>query len=160
MSCISHQGRYDDNDNPLTDSGELFMPGVRSCGHRDCVNKNHLAGNRDYESKVNAEVLEIGQRPFSGATTCLVTGCTRVHKSRHLCQNHYELLARLKPSVIKKHEHLTLADFPERLEPHKQGRMTKEVLICILPNCEKPNYIRGLCVSHHKQYYRLKKEAS
>lgn len=38
--CIPWHGEFDYNDNPVV-SGMLFMPGVRVCGHRDCVNPNH-----------------------------------------------------------------------------------------------------------------------
>lgn len=43
LVCEAWQGDFDEWDNP-TDNGELFMPGVRTCGHRDCVNPDHIQG--------------------------------------------------------------------------------------------------------------------
>jgi len=40
--CIPWHGEFDLNDNPLTDDGHELMPGVRLCGHSDCVNREHL----------------------------------------------------------------------------------------------------------------------
>ena len=28
---------------PIDDAGELVLPGVRICGHKDCVNPKHVA---------------------------------------------------------------------------------------------------------------------
>jgi hypothetical protein len=41
--CEAWQGDFDDNDNPLL-NGLLFMPGTRTCGHRDCINVAHVEG--------------------------------------------------------------------------------------------------------------------
>ena len=40
--CRPHQGRFDDNDNPLKPNGQLYRPGRRLCGHRDCIAKTHI----------------------------------------------------------------------------------------------------------------------
>lgn len=39
--CLAWRGDFDENDNPVH-NGKLFMPGVRSCGHRDCINPDHI----------------------------------------------------------------------------------------------------------------------
>jgi hypothetical protein len=39
--CEPWHGLFDDDDNPIKD-GELYKPGVRSCGHRDCVRAGHI----------------------------------------------------------------------------------------------------------------------
>lgn len=39
--CVPWQGDYDDNDNPIK-FGKLWKPGVRTCGHSDCVRKSHI----------------------------------------------------------------------------------------------------------------------
>jgi hypothetical protein len=39
--CLAWRGDFDENDNPMHD-GKLFMPGVRECGHRDCINPEHI----------------------------------------------------------------------------------------------------------------------
>ncbi len=32
-----------DNLDPVDESGALVLPGLRTCGHRDCVNPKHVA---------------------------------------------------------------------------------------------------------------------
>lgn len=39
-SCKPWGGVFDRDDNPVLD-GHLFMPGLRSCGHKDCVEVTH-----------------------------------------------------------------------------------------------------------------------
>ncbi len=39
--CIPWHGQYDVEDNPLL-HGELFLPGERTCGHKDCCNVMHI----------------------------------------------------------------------------------------------------------------------
>ena len=39
--CLAWRGDFDENDSPMHD-GKLFMPGVRECGHRDCINPEHI----------------------------------------------------------------------------------------------------------------------
>ena len=39
--CVPWRGDFDKDDNPMV-HGELFLPGVRACGHRDCVNGLHI----------------------------------------------------------------------------------------------------------------------
>lgn len=39
--CVPWRGDFDRDDNPIV-HGELFLPGVRACGHRDCVNGLHI----------------------------------------------------------------------------------------------------------------------
>jgi hypothetical protein len=39
--CVPWRGDFDRDDNPIH-HGILFLPGKRLCGHRDCVNANHV----------------------------------------------------------------------------------------------------------------------
>ncbi len=39
--CLAWRGDFDEADNPIH-NGKLFMPGVRNCGHRDCINPEHI----------------------------------------------------------------------------------------------------------------------
>lgn len=41
--CIPHRGDFDEDETPVLD-GLPFLPGLRSCGHTDCVNVNHIYG--------------------------------------------------------------------------------------------------------------------
>lgn len=40
--CWPHKGNFDDNDNPLDEAFKEFMPGARTCNHRDCVRPDHV----------------------------------------------------------------------------------------------------------------------
>ena len=45
-----HGGFAGDDVTPLDDDGRLVLPGVRGCGHNDCVNPSHIMkweGNDD-----------------------------------------------------------------------------------------------------------------
>jgi hypothetical protein len=39
--CVPWRGDFDREDNPMV-HGVLFLPGVRACGHSDCVNGLHI----------------------------------------------------------------------------------------------------------------------
>ena len=39
--CIPWNGDFDDEDNPLR-GGVPYLPGIRTCNHRDCVQKAHI----------------------------------------------------------------------------------------------------------------------
>ena len=41
--CEAWFGDFDDSDNPIKD-GRLYLPGVRTCGHSDCVAVAHVVG--------------------------------------------------------------------------------------------------------------------
>jgi hypothetical protein len=43
IQCYPHKGEVNDLWQPLDDSGQLYRPGVRLCGFKDCVNSNHIA---------------------------------------------------------------------------------------------------------------------
>jgi hypothetical protein len=45
--CHPWTGLHDEFDNPVTASKQLFMPGVRTCGHRDCVRASHVIAMPD-----------------------------------------------------------------------------------------------------------------
>lgn len=41
--CIPWQGNFGyDMVTPVTDTGQIVKPGVRLCGHADCVNSGHI----------------------------------------------------------------------------------------------------------------------
>ncbi len=43
LRCEPHLGVVNDNLDPVDESGALVLPGLRTCGHRDCVNPKHVA---------------------------------------------------------------------------------------------------------------------
>ena len=40
--CRPWSGELDENLNPIGKDLRLYLPGERTCGHRDCVSKNHI----------------------------------------------------------------------------------------------------------------------
>jgi hypothetical protein len=40
--CQPWRGRVDEDLNPIDEKLRLYLPGVRSCGHKDCVNRQHV----------------------------------------------------------------------------------------------------------------------
>jgi hypothetical protein len=40
--CYPHQGEVDELFRPVDESGNLFRPGERICGHKDCINVKHI----------------------------------------------------------------------------------------------------------------------
>lgn len=42
IRCIAYQGELNEDWMPIDDEGNLFMPGFRICGAKDCVNTNHI----------------------------------------------------------------------------------------------------------------------
>ena len=42
IECRPYRGDLDENWNPIDEHGNLFMPGERICGHKDCVAKKHI----------------------------------------------------------------------------------------------------------------------
>lgn len=53
--CYPHKGDVDELWRPLDEEGNLFRPGERICGHKDCVNLNHVIGlarHKRYQEKL------------------------------------------------------------------------------------------------------------
>ena len=44
VRCEPWAGSVDVDLNPIDETGALVIPGLRTCGHRDCVNPKHVAG--------------------------------------------------------------------------------------------------------------------
>lgn len=40
--CVPWAGDFDLDDNPMK-NGKLYRPGPRICGHKDCIQKSHIA---------------------------------------------------------------------------------------------------------------------
>ena len=41
-ACRPHQGLVDDDLNPIDDYLQPYRPGVRICGHKDCIALSHI----------------------------------------------------------------------------------------------------------------------
>ena len=44
LRCTPHQGALNDDLQPIDSEGRLVVPGLRVCGHLDCVNPAHIVG--------------------------------------------------------------------------------------------------------------------
>jgi hypothetical protein len=40
--CRPWRGEVDEELNPIDRNLKLYLPGIRTCGHRDCVTKDHI----------------------------------------------------------------------------------------------------------------------
>jgi hypothetical protein len=40
--CRPWWGEVDEDFNPIDRNLKLYLPGIRTCGHKDCVNKDHI----------------------------------------------------------------------------------------------------------------------
>lgn len=154
MDCQPHTGYFDDEDNPLDDNGEFYLPGRRFCGFRDCVRPEHIEGLSDeeafkavlanppvlrrgnrngpkhrmlrkYAQVVYAQVLEIGRKPDMGLTVCQVDNCERPKKARNLCMNHWLMFRRHAPEELKPIRQIKISDFPELLPALNSSQRTK-----------------------------------
>jgi len=54
--CRPWQGQVDDSFNPIDEKGKLYLPGARSCGFKDCVNRSHII------DPLEAERIDISYR--------------------------------------------------------------------------------------------------
>ena len=45
LRCTPHLGDLDTKLRPIDENGRLFLPGVRTCNHSDCVNPKHVVPN-------------------------------------------------------------------------------------------------------------------
>lgn len=103
--CVPWQGDFDEWENPIQ-NGELYKPGVRTCGHRDCVREAHIQGFvRIYEpatatpaqiarETLYAQLDKIVQKyqnkvTHNSITVCELDGCKNKFLSKGLCSTHY-----------------------------------------------------------------------
>ena len=54
--CIPYSGQLDDNWNPIDLKGKPHMPGMRICGKKDCVRKDHVIPP-EVETPASSKVL-------------------------------------------------------------------------------------------------------
>lgn len=54
--CRPWNGEVDENFQPLDQKGRLYLPGIRTCNHKDCVNKSHIIPD------IEAERVDISYR--------------------------------------------------------------------------------------------------
>lgn len=171
LECKSHTGHYDDLDNPLTDDGQLFMPGKRSCGHSDCVQPAHIEGyehqwipnsrsafQRELAKKIYAQVAAIGANGYAPVgSPCLMNECFYPVKARGLCMNHWTMFSRAKPDLVKRIRRFKADDFAHIPDPVFARKEVDWPTVCIIDNCSKKVRSRSLCDNHYHTYLRLVK---
>jgi hypothetical protein len=54
--CRPWRGEVDQELNPIDERGNLFAPGLRTCGYKDCVNRSHII------DPLEAERIDISYR--------------------------------------------------------------------------------------------------
>jgi hypothetical protein len=47
IECVPYDGEVNELWQPINAVGDLYLPGERICGHKDCVNKNHILPPED-----------------------------------------------------------------------------------------------------------------
>ena len=160
--CISHDGLYDYDDNPLDDQGQPYMPGKRFCGHRDCINPKHLTGYESAPRRTSKAVaqelypllLKLGNKKPKYFELCQVPNCGLPYRARNLCNAHLSMLYRLKPEKVRVPFQITEDSFPKDLPYFGKGHGNRKLqpLNCLFAGCHGPARTRGLCSSHYAQY--------
>lgn len=60
--CMPHKGELDDDLNPIDSKGNLYLPGIRTCGHRDCIRRTHILRQPEEKRNPEWERLDISYR--------------------------------------------------------------------------------------------------
>jgi hypothetical protein len=47
--CLPWRGEVDEDLNPIDNKGRPYLPGLRTCGFKDCVNKQHIIDSLEAE---------------------------------------------------------------------------------------------------------------
>ena len=47
IACVPYLGEVNEQWQPINAVGDLYLPGERICGNKDCVNKNHILPPED-----------------------------------------------------------------------------------------------------------------
>lgn len=124
--CTPYAGNLNDDWLPVTDTGELFMPGIRSCKRKDCVNPEHVG-------KV--------------AVTCTEPDCGLKPYSEGLCNKHFYVERKASGGqVINKHD---LLDEIINTWTYQASAVT-----CSYENCKKPFKAKGVCFTHYMSWYQ------
>ena len=53
ITCYPYAGDLDELWRPIDEFGVLYRPGERLCGHKDCINLNHIVGRQVHRKYAN-----------------------------------------------------------------------------------------------------------
>jgi hypothetical protein len=127
-ACTPYTGNLNDDWLPVTDTGDLFMPGVRSCERKDCVNVEHVG-------KV--------------APTCTEPVCGLKPYSQGLCNKHFYSERKASGGQIR-NKHELLEQIVESWLPDQVEMPTA----CSYDDCVRPYKAKGLCFTHYMSWYQ------
>lgn len=153
------------NDSELATQPELpsLPPHVRELNKLQEATPDRLP---DPPTTIAAEPVRRRGRPtLLQRKPCLMAGCANPAHSRGLCSNHYYVADRLVKkgkTTWRKLQNRGLASLPTRkVKVKRKGRShvalanvafpTKKSHTCLVPDCGKKPYIRGLCNSHYPE---------
>lgn len=60
--CRPWRGEVDENFSPIDKNLKPYLPGVRTCGHKDCVNKQHIVPPATQTINIELERHDISYR--------------------------------------------------------------------------------------------------
>lgn len=60
--CMPHKGELDAEFNPIDNKGRPYLPGLRTCGHKDCIRKTHIIREPRPQRNPEWERLDISYR--------------------------------------------------------------------------------------------------
>jgi hypothetical protein len=52
LICLPHQGEVNEHWQPLDESGQLYRPGLRICGYKDCIALKHIVVDQSVKAIV------------------------------------------------------------------------------------------------------------
>jgi hypothetical protein len=60
--CRPWRGEVDEDLNPIDAKGRPYLPGARTCGYKDCVNRQHIIPELGTIDPLEAERIDISYR--------------------------------------------------------------------------------------------------
>lgn len=151
--CIPHRGEVcPETWRPINDKGQLYRPGVRTCGVIDCVNKSHIVTLETIEqvrpAKFQGTDTEFVKKVLAeGVPECTMPNCGRPQKARGWCSSHYFVDYRLRKKTGDKH-------------PDPKAQLIEimglriDTTVCLVPDCGGKVHSRNLCSPHYFSGYR------
>lgn len=129
-NCTPYPGELNEDWLPITETGELYMPGIRSCNHKDCVNPDHVGKT---------------------APTCDTPECDNKPYSQGLCNKHF-YAGRKEPNQKQTGRLLNNHDLLEEIINTWEENETAET--CSYQQCNKPFKAKGVCFTHYMSWYQ------
>lgn len=135
-----------DSMQPIKD-GKPYLPGVRTCGNLDCVNRKHIV-----EVQVRAVYTPdyhglLARTLLAGLTPCKVELCGRPVSAEEMCRLHY--LKNRSLWVSSTRDRVSVEEAAAAYLEHP-GKPEK----CGVEGCGRPHRSKNLCDMHYLRVYR------